>query len=165
MYCKHCGKEIADDSKFCQHCGKTLVARDPKEYAQLAKAFLNPNTTTKKIVYFIFAFAMIALIWYYNCNNSRQIVGEWRRDVRIGTDINIFYVNNTWESRIESARFGDSSIEGTWRIEGDVIITSFVDKYSGKKLSDESRIIKLTSDSLVLENGTNHTLERFRRSK
>lgn len=22
MYCKHCGKEIADDSKFCQHCGK-----------------------------------------------------------------------------------------------------------------------------------------------
>lgn len=22
MYCKHCGKEIADDSKFCQHCGE-----------------------------------------------------------------------------------------------------------------------------------------------
>ena len=21
MYCKKCGKEIADDSKFCQHCG------------------------------------------------------------------------------------------------------------------------------------------------
>jgi len=21
MYCKYCGKEIADDSKFCQHCG------------------------------------------------------------------------------------------------------------------------------------------------
>ena len=21
MYCKHCGKEIVDDSKFCQHCG------------------------------------------------------------------------------------------------------------------------------------------------
>ena len=21
MYCKHCGKEIADDSKFCNHCG------------------------------------------------------------------------------------------------------------------------------------------------
>lgn len=21
MYCKHCGKVIADDSKFCQHCG------------------------------------------------------------------------------------------------------------------------------------------------
>lgn len=24
MYCKHCGKEIADDSKFCQHCGSQL---------------------------------------------------------------------------------------------------------------------------------------------
>ena len=23
MYCKHCGKVIADDSKFCQHCGKS----------------------------------------------------------------------------------------------------------------------------------------------
>ena len=22
MYCKHCGKEVADDSKFCNHCGK-----------------------------------------------------------------------------------------------------------------------------------------------
>ena len=22
MYCKHCGKEIADDSKFCRYCGK-----------------------------------------------------------------------------------------------------------------------------------------------
>lgn len=25
MYCKHCGKEIADDSKFCQHCGEKLT--------------------------------------------------------------------------------------------------------------------------------------------
>ena len=22
MYCKHCGKEIAEDSKFCKHCGE-----------------------------------------------------------------------------------------------------------------------------------------------
>lgn len=21
MYCKHCGQQIADDSKYCQHCG------------------------------------------------------------------------------------------------------------------------------------------------
>ena len=26
MYCKHCGKEIADDSRFCQHCGRNLDA-------------------------------------------------------------------------------------------------------------------------------------------
>ena len=24
MYCKHCGKEIADDSKFCQYCGEQV---------------------------------------------------------------------------------------------------------------------------------------------
>ncbi len=25
MYCKYCGKQIADDSRFCQHCGKSLA--------------------------------------------------------------------------------------------------------------------------------------------
>ena len=25
MYCKHCGKEITDDSKFCRYCGTNLV--------------------------------------------------------------------------------------------------------------------------------------------
>lgn len=24
MYCKYCGKEIADDSKFCSNCGEAL---------------------------------------------------------------------------------------------------------------------------------------------
>lgn len=28
MYCKHCGKEIADDSKFCQHCGGKQLEND-----------------------------------------------------------------------------------------------------------------------------------------
>lgn len=162
MYCKHCGKETADDSKFCQHCGKTLVEKETKDYVQLAKVLLI-TTTIKKIAYSLFAVAMIVLVWYYN-SDSRQIVGEWKRDVRIGTDINIFNADNTWESKIESLGFGDASVEGTWKIEGDLIITSFVDKYSGKKLSDKSRIVKLTSDSLVLENGTNHTLERFIRN-
>lgn len=26
MFCKHCGKEIADDSKYCQHCGGVQTA-------------------------------------------------------------------------------------------------------------------------------------------
>lgn len=26
MYCKHCGKEIADDSKFCNYCGSSLLS-------------------------------------------------------------------------------------------------------------------------------------------
>lgn len=28
MYCKHCGKEIADDSKFCRYCGTDLTETD-----------------------------------------------------------------------------------------------------------------------------------------
>lgn len=28
MYCKHCGKEIADDSKFCRYCGTDLSEHD-----------------------------------------------------------------------------------------------------------------------------------------
>ena len=25
MYCKHCGREIDDNSEFCKYCGKQLV--------------------------------------------------------------------------------------------------------------------------------------------
>ena len=33
MYCKHCGKQIADDSTFCQYCGGKVdtPAQEPKE--------------------------------------------------------------------------------------------------------------------------------------
>lgn len=30
MYCKYCGKEITDDSKFCHHCGKNLAMTEEK---------------------------------------------------------------------------------------------------------------------------------------
>jgi predicted neutral ceramidase superfamily lipid hydrolase len=34
MYCKHCGKEIDDDSKFCKECGKPLnvIMDSPNNY-------------------------------------------------------------------------------------------------------------------------------------
>jgi len=34
MYCKHCGKEIDDDSKFCKECGKPLdvIIDSPSNY-------------------------------------------------------------------------------------------------------------------------------------
>ena len=31
MYCKHCGKEIADDSVFCQYCGGQLQEQEKKK--------------------------------------------------------------------------------------------------------------------------------------
>ena len=29
MYCKHCGKQIADDSAFCQYCGDSQTQKEP----------------------------------------------------------------------------------------------------------------------------------------
>lgn len=43
MYCKHCGKMIADDSKFCQHCGGKQDTHD----SVLADS--GDNNTTNKI--------------------------------------------------------------------------------------------------------------------
>ena len=31
MYCKHCGKEIADDAKFCPGCGKQTENQPPQQ--------------------------------------------------------------------------------------------------------------------------------------
>lgn len=34
MYCKECGKEIADDSKFCSFCGKAQMAEKELEMTE-----------------------------------------------------------------------------------------------------------------------------------
>ena len=31
MFCKNCGKEIADNAKFCEHCGAQLEVAEPIE--------------------------------------------------------------------------------------------------------------------------------------
>jgi uncharacterized membrane protein YvbJ len=36
MYCKKCGREIADDSKFCQYCGTAQVS-DPQQVVEEPK--------------------------------------------------------------------------------------------------------------------------------
>ena len=54
MYCKHCGKEIADDSEFCQHCGGKLdndieiIKGEAPNDKILSKLFSNIN---KKYLY------------------------------------------------------------------------------------------------------------------
>jgi hypothetical protein len=37
MYCKHCGKEIADNSTFCQYCGGKQDIAIPTDYVQETK--------------------------------------------------------------------------------------------------------------------------------
>ena len=42
MYCKHCGKQIDDNSSFCKYCGKQL-----KESKKIVIEFNNPNISEK----------------------------------------------------------------------------------------------------------------------
>ena len=38
MYCKNCGNEIADGSKFCNHCGSPVTAAAPQQHDDPAAA-------------------------------------------------------------------------------------------------------------------------------
>ena len=45
MYCKNCGKEIADGSRFCSHCGADAMGNAPQ---QPVINVINNNTNTNK---------------------------------------------------------------------------------------------------------------------
>lgn len=45
MYCKHCGKVIADDSKFCRYCGTYLLGAD-NEYSSTDSEIKKEQTIT-----------------------------------------------------------------------------------------------------------------------
>ena len=85
MYCKHCGKEIDDNSKFCQYCGKSLES-NTINYFESIKTFISSNKKTVKIVIGILICIAIGWIWYIN-TPSYKIVGEWQREIRAGTEI------------------------------------------------------------------------------
>lgn len=70
MYCKYCGKEIADDSKFCQHCGKNQQSIDNENSKDVApidiivtKLFSNLNKKNL-LVYIIWAVLNLILLCY-----------------------------------------------------------------------------------------------------
>lgn len=52
MYCKHCGKEIADDSKFCQYCGGRIDTPilDFKEEDSIENPAEEDNTTPQIVI-------------------------------------------------------------------------------------------------------------------
>lgn len=55
MYCKHCGKEISDDSRFCNHCGKALeetkkVEKETPQRETEKKIFYNHVSFNEKVV-------------------------------------------------------------------------------------------------------------------
>ena len=97
MYCKHCGKEIAGDSKFCNHCGKSQGNEETTNIIEPVKRFYTSNKKLVSYTLFFILCAIVVYIWYSNLP-SNKIVGEWQREVRGGTDIEIFKSDGTWES-------------------------------------------------------------------
>lgn len=70
MFCKNCGKEIADDSKFCQHCGGKLdtTSSTPKIVSEPKSNKGNVTTKDNKssaIKYFVRnkVFIVLYIIW------------------------------------------------------------------------------------------------------
>lgn len=43
MFCKHCGKQIADDSTFCQYCGGKQTVNDSSTREELVKTTQSLN--------------------------------------------------------------------------------------------------------------------------
>lgn len=58
MYCKHCGKEIPDDSAYCKHCGKGLVFTDD---APVKKTVVIETQVKQKNPFIILASIMAAI--------------------------------------------------------------------------------------------------------
>lgn len=60
MYCKHCGKQIADDSKYCQYCGgqqneaiTPFEAESIKLKEEIARIKTDLETANNKYEYYI----------------------------------------------------------------------------------------------------------------
>lgn len=71
MYCKHCGKEIADDSVFCQYCGGELQEQEKKKpngsllnrFQSLSKGW--QITIMTYVVWFLLCLCLwLAGVWY-----------------------------------------------------------------------------------------------------
>ena len=161
MYCKHCGKQIADNSKFCQFCGKSLEG-NATNIIELLRHFIVTNRKVIRIVIIILICATIGILWYINTPNYK-IVGEWQREIRIGTEINIFNDDGTFEHKTLSSGFGDTSTKGEWTISNNILTTSFL--WEGQKWYDKYEIIELSSDKFVYKNIKEDRERHFKRTK
>ena len=84
MYCKNCGKEIADNAKFCSYCGAKQTNTEPTQYAaSKAKtdnyAIEAPQKKSHGFLKFLIAFIIIGacifgVVKFVQCQQANQIV-------------------------------------------------------------------------------------------
>ena len=89
MYCKHCGMDIADDSKYCNYCGKSQeemssiavsVKRRSWKLLKINKTAIADGiiVIAKEVRMWIFVFAVLYAIWFvldYGLKFSDSTVG------------------------------------------------------------------------------------------
>ena len=82
MYCKHCGKQITDDSLYCQFCGGKQDVEEPTEKnddkniklsvnsENKLSAMLTPQKKKYMILYLIWA--IINIVCWISCKRLRR---------------------------------------------------------------------------------------------
>lgn len=74
MFCKNCGKEIEDGTKFCPHCGTSIAAdtpsteQAPPKRSPVAKTASNRNgLKTAKLIIGIISIVLFIIIAFQSC--------------------------------------------------------------------------------------------------
>ena len=94
MYCKHCGKEIANESKFCSFCGKSLETSLPPNVAlpkaETANHYIPPDNKALTVGMIMTAvlYFISAVLWFFigtiqttasafNSTQDTGLLGMW----------------------------------------------------------------------------------------
>lgn len=73
MYCKHCGKVIADDSKFCQHCGGSQLEASPTNQTPKEKRVIEKSFISEKVKFGLVGYGLwvvLNLFWLLSGEKS-----------------------------------------------------------------------------------------------
>lgn len=118
------------------------------------------------ILFFFILCAIVVYIWYSNLL-SNKIVGEWQREVRGGTDIEIFKSDGTWESITKfPGDHRDYRTNGTWEMfKGKTLVKTFWSNDEGRYLSDTYEVINISSDELVFKHKNENRERHFQRKQ
>ena len=157
MYCRHCGKQIADIAKFCQNCGKSVAVigsntnnnNDQSDFGQ-ASATKSPvpykdvltkekkfNIKNRKWIFVAFGLVVLTLIMIFIFSGNRGVSGEIERlledDLDKSVKITALYYNEETEGCFVEFTAGGSFDEAAVHLDTeDIDYKSEFEYYSEK---------------------------------